>query len=210
MEFQYKGANCITISTKAGALITDPNLVQLGLKKPSFNKIDVCLLTDPAFKPEDIGEAFLIDCPGEYEVKGYAVKGINARSHMAKEDEIDLTTIYRISSNEISVVFLGHIFPQLDDLQLEALGMVDVLVVPVGGNGYTLDATGAAKLAKLIDPKIIIATHFADPQLNYEVPQNGPEDFIKEIGAPHEELEKLKLKKETLPETLAVYTLKRS
>lgn len=207
MEFQFKGANCLQISTKQGVLLTDPNLGALGGKQPSMSKVDVCLLTDPSFRPSDPGEAFVVDCPGEYEVKGYAVRGIATRSHLAAENETDLRTIYRLSTSDLNVAVLGHIYPQLDDAQLEQLGMIDILTIPVGGNGYTLDAVGAAKLVKMIDPKIVIPTHYADPGLSYEVPQNNVEDFIKELGAPHEAVDKLKCKRETLGEGLMVYTL---
>lgn len=210
MDFQYKGANCVVISTKEGTLITDPNLAELGAKQPTLAKVDVCLLTDTAFRPAETAEAFVIDCPGEYEVKGFAIRGIPSRSHLAKEDEIDMRTMYRLSSGDINVAVLGHIYPELTDDQLESLGMIDVLFVPVGGNGYTLDAVGAAKLVKLVDPKIVVPTHYADPELNYPVPQNGLEDFIKELGAPQEEVDKLKIKKDILGESLKVYTLKKN
>lgn len=210
MEFQFKGANCITITTKSGSLITDPNLAALGAKEPSMSKFDVCLLTDPALKPTNPAEAFVVDCPGEYEIKGYAIRGVAARSHLASEGELNLNMIYRIASTDLTVVVLGHIYPALDDTQLEALGMVDVLFIPVGGNGYTLDSIGAAKLVKLISPKVVVPTHYADPQLNYPVPQSDVEAFIKDLGAPHEEVEKLKIKKETLGESLSVYLLKKS
>lgn len=210
MDFQFKGANCVVITTKEGVLITDPNLATLGAKQPSFSKIDVCLLTDPSFRPTETAGAFVVDCPGEYEVKGYAVRGIPTRSHLAKEGEADLRTIYRVSSGELNVAILGHIYPELTDEELEALGMIDVLFIPIGGNGYTLDAVGAAKLVKLIDPKLVVPTHYADPSLSYPMPQSDLEPFLKELGAPHQEVEKLKLKKETLGESLSVCVLKKS
>jgi len=210
MDFQFKGANCVVITTKEGVLITDPNLADLGAKQPNLSKVDVCLLTDPAFKPKETADAFVVDCPGEYEVKGYAVRGIPTRSHLAKENETDLRTIYRVSTGELNVAILGHIYPELTDEELESLGMIDVLFIPVGGNGYTLDAVGAAKLVKLIDPKLVIPTHYADPSLNYPVPQSDLENFLKELGAPHQEVDKLKLKKETMAEALSVCILKKS
>ena len=64
--------------------------------------------------------------------------------------------------------------------------MVDVLFVPVGGNGYTLDAIGALKIIKKIEPKIIIPTHYADKAIKYEVPQADLDEVMKthcRIGA---------------------------
>jgi L-ascorbate metabolism protein UlaG (beta-lactamase superfamily) len=72
--------------------------------------------------------------------------------------------------------------------------LVDVLILPVGGNGYTLDATGAATLTRSIDPKVVIPVHYAESGINYEVPQDTLETFVKELGAPVEEMPKFKLK----------------
>lgn len=210
MELHFKGANCLQITTKNGVLITDPKISLAGLKDPSFNKVDVCLLSAPEFQPENTGEAFIIDCPGEYEVKGFAIKGVAARAHVSSEQELNFSTVYRVSINDINVAVFGHIYPELDDVQLESLGTIDIMTVPVGGNGYTLDPVGATKLVRMVDPKLVIPTHYADEGVNYEVPQQELEAFIKELGAPQTTEDKLKLKKETLGESLLVCALRRS
>ena len=60
--------------------------------------------------------------------------------------------MYRIEAGDIRAALLGNIYEKLDEDQLEALGVIDVLIIPVGGNGYTLDPTGAAKLVRQIEP----------------------------------------------------------
>jgi L-ascorbate metabolism protein UlaG (beta-lactamase superfamily) len=210
MEFQFKGANCVQITTKSGTILTDPNLAELGLKAPSMSKVDICLLTDSAFKPTDTGDSFVIDSPGEYEVKDYAIRGLYARSHLASDDKGTKVTIYRVSSGELNVAVFGHIYPSLSEEQLEAIGVVDVMIVPVGGNGYTLDPTGAAQLVKKVDPKVVIPTHYADPAIDYPVNQLELAEFIKELGAPTEQTDKLKLKRDTMSEILTVWELTRS
>lgn len=60
--------------------------------------------------------------------------------------------------------------------------MVDFLVIPVGGGGYTLDHTEASAVVRQIDPKAIIPVHYADPDVKYEVPQDNLEDFVKEMS----------------------------
>ncbi len=90
---------------------------------------------------------------------------------------------------------LGHVYPELNDAQLEALGKVDILIVPVGGFGYTLDGVGALTLIKEIEPKIIIPTHYADKNVNYEVPQATLEEALKNMAMePKETIPRLKLK----------------
>ncbi len=210
MDIQYKGANCVVLSTKKATLVVDDNLEKVGLKTAS-NKADVQLFTGESSKGTINKEAFVIDGPGEYEVKGVSVTGIPARAHTDEEGK-QTATIYTITANGIRVCFTDHIFPELSDAQLEKMGVIDLLVIPVGGNGFTLDSVGAAKIAKKIEPKTILPTHYADKAVKYEVPQNGLEDFLKEIGSEGEAVDgdKLKLKAGIFPENLAVYKLNRS
>jgi L-ascorbate metabolism protein UlaG (beta-lactamase superfamily) len=100
----------------------------------------------------------------------------------------------------------------LNDEQLEALGVVDMVIVPVGGGGLTLDATSAASLVRQIDPKVVIPTHYADGALKYEMPQEPLETFVKELGSPVEAVGvKYKLKGvSSLPAVLTVIEIARS
>ncbi len=78
------------------------------------------------------------------------------------------------------------------------------MVVPVGGNGYTLDGVGAFKVIKKVDPKIVIPSHYSGGKvkLSYPVPQTSLDDSIKQLGMEvHEKTEKLKLKNSDLPES---------
>jgi L-ascorbate metabolism protein UlaG (beta-lactamase superfamily) len=100
-------------------------------------------------------------------------------------------------------------FADITDEQLETLGVIDILIIPVGGFGYTMDAIGAAKIVRKIDPKVVIPTHYADAGTTYPVNQADLDDFIKELGAPVVEEDKLKIKAGSLPESLTVVKLKR-
>ena len=71
---------------------------------------------------------------------------------------------------------------------LEALGTINVVIIPVGGNGYTLDADDAGTIIRQLNPNIVIPTHFDDGQTKYEVPQDNLEAFEKEMG--HANIEK--------------------
>jgi hypothetical protein len=98
-----------------------------------------------------------------------------------------------------------------DEDQLEALGVVDIVIIPVGGGGYTLDPTAAADLVRQIDPKVVIPIHYADSALKYEVPQDSLQTFVGELGAPVETVAKYKLKSAAaLPESLTIIEVTRS
>jgi L-ascorbate metabolism protein UlaG (beta-lactamase superfamily) len=82
------------------------------------------------------------------------------------------------------------------------------LIIPVGGNGYTLDAVGAAQLIKKIEPKVVIPTHFSDKKINYEVPQAEIELFLKEMAVSEpEKVSVLKIKETDLGDKTRVVVL---
>ncbi len=178
MEFQYYGGNCISINTKHVTLVVDDYLVDLGSK--SILKPDnVALYTT---LPKQLPSCRLaVTDPGEYEVSGVSIFGIAARAHMDEEGK-KTATIYKVQFEDTRVAILGHIYPDLHEDQLEEIGTVDILITPVGGNGYTLDATGALTVIKGIEPKIVIPTHYDDKSLKYEVPQQPLSEAIKNFG----------------------------
>src|SRR5680860_42148 len=157
MEITYRGANCVVINNKKTRLVVDDNLDQLGLKKVS-KEGDVRLYTAALgeTKPATDKAKFVVDSAGEYEIAGASIRGIAARAHVDPEDSPKQAVIYKIIVDDTKIVVLGNIYPELSDQQLENIGTVDILITPVGGSGYTLDAVGAISLAKKIEPKVIV------------------------------------------------------
>jgi len=207
-EVEYKGANCVSISTKKGTIVTDPKLSLVGLKDANV-KDAIELSTEARFALNADTARLNIEGPGEYGIADFDIHGIAAQRHLDADGKA--STIYRIEAGEIRVALVGNIYEKLSEAQLEEIGLIDVLIIPVGGNGYTLDATGAATLTRQIDPKIVVPVHYADPAINYEVAQDTFEIFAKELGGLIEEAPKLKLKTAAvLPEALTIYKLARS
>jgi L-ascorbate metabolism protein UlaG (beta-lactamase superfamily) len=106
------------------------------------------------------------------------------------------------------IAIIGHTVAPLSDDNLENLGIIDVVVIPVGGGGYTLDARDAATIVRQISPKAVVPTHYADTHVKYEVPQEPVENIIKELASAYEKTAALKAK--TLPEVLTIYELTRT
>lgn len=207
MEFQYYGGNCVRITTKKASFVIDDNLATLGAKsivKPD----DVALYTQiPASVPE---ARLIVADPGEYETAEVSIFGVPARGHMQEKGESFGSTMYKLVHDDLRVAVLGHVHPDLSEDQLEELGVVDILVIPIGGNGYTLDATGAAQLIKKIEPKVVIPTHYDEKGLNYEVPQASLEDALKNLGMdPKEKVAKYKPKVGDLGEGTTLVVLEK-
>lgn len=209
-EIEYKGANCVVVSSKKASIIIDPKISVAGLKDVSV-KDAVELATEARFALNSSDAKLVIEGPGEYGIGDFDIRGIAAQRHLDTEADPKISTIYRIETTDIRTVVIGNIYEKLSEDQLEEIGIVDVLVIPVGGSGYTLDATGAATITRQVDPKVVIPVHYADDGITYEVPQSDAETFISELGAPVEEAPKLKLKNAAaLPPVLTVYKLARS
>ncbi len=208
MDIEYKGGNCVILSVKKNVIAVDPKISDLKLKDQGANAA-VQLLTQPQFEAPHGEDTLVISGPGEYEVANISIRGIAARAHMDGPDDGKKATMYSVTAEDISLVVTGHIHPDINEDQLEALGVVDVLVVPIGGNGYTLDASGAVEVIRKIDPKIVIPTHYADDVVSYDVPQADLDVFVKELGAAVETSGKLKLKAGMMSDKLIVQQLNR-
>lgn len=209
-DIEYKGANCVVISTKDMKLVTDPRLSLVGLKDIIPND-GVEMATEARFALTSDSARLHIEGPGEYGIAGFDIRGIAAQRHLDTEKDPKNSTIYRVQVGGVNIAILGNVYENLTDDQLESLGVIDMVIIPVGGGGYTLDADGAAKIVRQIEPKVVIPVHYADSGLKYEVPQAGLEEFTKELGAPVEETNKYKLKSvSNLPEAMTIIKLNRS
>lgn len=207
MDLQFHGANCISLTHKGARIVIDDNLADLGAKSAT-KADDVALFTGPH---GDSGLARLtFDSPGEYEVSDISVVGIAARAHIDEEGTLN-ATMFKLVTNDVSVLVTGHIYPELTADELEAIGIIDVMLVPVGGNGYTVDPVGALKLIKAIEPKLVIPTHYADSALKYPVPQQSLADALKELAMePKETVSKLKLKHMEVTDLTQLVVLEKS
>lgn len=207
MDIEYKGGNCIVITTKKGSIVIDPRLSTIGLKDIS-TKGSVAIATQQNLMLE--GEVLTIDRAGEYEVGDASVVGVPTM-RMIDHEGPKQATLYRIVVGGVSFAIVGHTAVPLTEDQLELLGVVDVAIVPVGGNGYTLDAHQAVGVVRQLDPRAVIPTHYADQGTKYEVAQMDLEPFIKELAAPgHDITAKWKIKNGIMPEQLSVIQIERS
>ena len=206
MELQFFGANCVRITTKKASVVVDDDLAKLGLKSIT-RPTDISIHTSKDL-PAEIAQ-FTADMPGEYEIADAVIHGIAARSHMDEKGETT-ATIFTVSSGNLNVAVLGHIYPELSDEQVEQIGPVDIAIVPVGGNGYTLDGTGALSVIKKLEPKVVIPTHYGDKGIKYEVPQAELPDALKNLGMEAAEtVDKYKAKPSELSDTTQLIVLKR-
>jgi len=205
MDIQFYGANCLSFTTKQARVLVDDNLAGLGGKSPAKDG-DIMLFTTAHGQP-NINPKINIDTPGEYEVSGVSIYGIPARAHIDEQGQ-KTATLYKVTVDDMNILITGHIYPELTEKQLEDIGLIDVMIVPVGGNGYTLDAVGALKLIKKVEPKLVIPTHYDSAKLQYDVPQQSLETALTTLAMePKETVSKLKLKAADLGDVTQIVVL---
>lgn len=206
-ELKFYGANCFEIKTKEVTVLIDPLKSEYG--KPVSTKDKVVVLSDPSsYKDQDFKDAkFVINTPGEYEISKVSIHGMSAKRHIDDEDAQDASIIYRVTADDNNVGILGNIAPKLTDEQLETLGIVDYLLLPVGGKGLTLDAISATNLIREIEPKVVVPSHFASSKIEYPMPQDDLDIFSKEMSKEAQKEPKLKLNRATLPEDTQIVEL---
>lgn len=176
-------------------IVTDPFSSDCGLKVPTI-KSHLLLVSHPDYNNSKAvrGSPFVIDAPGEYEVRDAFVKGI--RAHNAEDERI---TMFRIEAEGYSIIHLGDLGQEeLSSDQVEALGSVDVLLIPVGG-GTTVGPSEASKLVTQIEPKAVIPMRYDIPDLEEDLEE--VDDFLEAMGEEDvEPQEKFEVKPTNLPE----------
>lgn len=215
MHIIWHGQSCfqLMIGSSKGeqvSILIDPFDASIGLKVPSLSA-DLLLIShdhaDHNNKKAVKNTPFLIEGPGEYEIKEVFVQGISSFHDDQEGKERGLNTIYSIEAEELRICHLGDLGQkELTDEQLEKIGDVDILMVPVGGT-YTIEAKEAAKIISQVEPRIVIPMHYHLPGLKVKI--DSVDKFLKEMGRKQEESqEKLVIKKKDLPEEMKVVVLK--
>jgi L-ascorbate metabolism protein UlaG (beta-lactamase superfamily) len=205
LDITYLGAGSVKLSGKNLNVVCDPFDQSAGLGNGA-SKADVVTLSGPEGFGVIAG-AKLFDGPGEYEVKGATIIGVPARLHI--DETGHRCCVYSITIDGVNVVVVGNIAGKLDADQIENLGQVDVMVVPVGGHGLTLDAEGAAAVVTQLEPSYVVPVHYDDGVTKYPMPQSTVDTFLKEMGASPEPTSKLRINPKEAPAETQVVLLTR-
>lgn len=205
MVISWFGLSSFKISSGPLTVITDPFSKNTGLTAPR-GQTDIVIISNSSSElynnRDSVGDekTFIVDSPGEYDVKGLFIHGIAAAGDQKSvQNGFDHTTIYSIRMEDMRLGFLGSLKQkQLTDAQLEDLGEIDILFVPVGGHSVC-DAEEAITIVNQIEPRFVVPMHFA--QSGLKVSLDKVDQFLKEIGGSKSAAqEKLTLKKSNLLE----------
>jgi L-ascorbate metabolism protein UlaG (beta-lactamase superfamily) len=192
MEITWYGHSCFRLTERGLAtVVTDPydhrqvgyealklkgDIVTVSHATPGHNYIS-------AVK----GDAHVIDGPGEFEIGGVFITGVQTNGH-SKKDENDLrNTMYLLDFNGINVLHLGDLNRVPTQTEVEDLGPINIALVPVGAGG-ALNAIKATEIISLLEPSIVIPMHYATAATGATAQKMDTlEKFLKEMGLSHVE-----------------------
>lgn len=192
MQLSWYGQSYFKIEGKNATVLLDPFTKDIGLKAPKSKSDLVVISHDSKFLDKSHEDSFLIDGPGEYEIKEVFVQGIKS---LNKKDERN--TSFIIGMEDMSIAFLGSFGEkELNEKQLELLGDADILLLPVGDK-LVLNAKEAVNIISQIEPKVIIPMFYKTNGIKVDL--EGVDKFLKEVGIKPEKTDKLKIVRKELP-----------
>ena len=181
MEIIWLGHSCFRIKGKEVTLVADPYNESIGY---SLGKLEANIVT---LSHHHLGHSYVagiegnpkvLQGPGEYEVSEVFVTGIGTFHDSSRGEDRGKNTIYLIEMEEVRLCHLGDLGHALSPQQVEELGSVEVLFVPVGGVS-TVDAKIAAGIVRLLNPQVVIPMHYQTEAVAWLEPVDR---FLKEMG----------------------------
>jgi L-ascorbate metabolism protein UlaG (beta-lactamase superfamily) len=209
MEITWYGLSCFRLTERSLAtVVTDPYDHQVAGYEPLKLRADIVTVSHDApghnYTSVIKGVSHFITGPGEFEIGGVFVTGIQTNGHSKKNGELR-NTLYVFDYDGVNVAHLGDLLRVPTQTEVEALGTVHVALVPVGGGGG-LTAAKAAEVVSLLEPGYVIPMHYATPG---NVIKLGPlNKFLKEMGLGAVEAQaSLKVTRSSIPEDTRVVVL---
>ncbi len=210
MEITWYGHSCFRLTERRMAsVVTDPYDHKAIGYWPLKLRADIVTVSHDApghhFTAAVKGTNMVIDGPGEYEIGNVFVTGVSSlRSGKRKADD-PVNTLYVFDYDGVTVAHLGDLRWVPTQTEIEALGTVNVALVPVGGGGG-LNAAKAAEVVSLLEPGIVIPMHYNTPDCNLKL--DPLSRFLKEMGLGKLQPESsLKLSASSVPDETNVVVL---
>ena len=208
MDITWLGHSCFRIRGNQAVIITDPFPPDLGYTLGK-QTADIVTISHPhPGHSYDMGitdQHRLVKSPGEYEISDVLILGITTYHDAVKGGSKGKNTAFLTEVDGVNICHLGDIGHVLTDDQIEELGNIDVLMVPVGGVS-TINASMAAQTVRKVEPKVVIPMHYKTPKTSRDL--EPVENFLKEMGQSQVEPKpKFTVSRTSLPLTLQVVVL---
>ncbi|MBX3048025.1 MAG: MBL fold metallo-hydrolase [Anaerolineales bacterium] len=208
MEITWYGHSCFRVTERSmPTVVVDPYDHHSVGFKPLKLKGDIVAISHDApghnFVSGVKGAEWELRGPGEYEIGGVFITAVPMRGENQSRN-----IVFVLDYDGVSVAHLGDMTKPPSQTQLEAIGNVDVLLVPVGG-GNALNASKAAEVVSMIEPGIVIPMHYKVEGSTLAL--NALKPFLQDMGVSEEKAEpSLKISKGASPQETKVVVLEAS
>jgi len=210
MEITWYGHSCFRLTERSMAsVVTDPyDSSAIGYESLKL-RADIVTVSHDANGHNHTsavkGVSHVIDGPGEFEIGGVFITGVQTDTNGKKASDKPRNTLYVFDYDGLNVAHLGDLRQVPSQAEIEALGNVHIALVPVGG-GQALNAAKAAEVVSLIEPNIVIPMHYATKAAKIQLEPLGK--FLKEMGlTSHDTQPSLKITRSALPDETHVIVL---
>lgn len=210
MEITWYGHSCFRLTERGMASVaTDPFDSEVVGYEPLKLKADIVTVSHEApghnFISAVKGTSHRITGPGEFEIGGVFITGVQTDSNGKKNVEKPRNTLYVFDYDGLNVAHLGDLRQVPTQSEVEALGTVHIALVPVGA-GSALNAAKAAEVISLLEPNIVIPMHYGNSACKLQLDPLAK--FLKEMGlAAPEAAPSLKISRSGLPDETKVVVL---
>lgn len=186
MKLRWLGHACFLITAGDGTrILTDPYNAEVGYKVP-LEAADYVTVSHEHFDHNSVvnvpGSPQVIKGPGRFDLGTVKAVGVATAHDDQGGGRRGLNTVYCLdvpsAGDALRVCHLGDLGHQLTQQQLDAIGEVDVLLVPTGGT-YTLDAAGAAELISQVRPRVVVPMHYKTDALSF--PLSPVTEFTRQM-----------------------------
>jgi len=214
MKIRYLGHSCFyLISDSNIRLITDP-YSPMGIKIPDNIEADIVISSHDHYDHNYFkgikGHYEIIKDVKPIDIKGIKIRGLEVFHDNENGRKRGKNIIFIIDMDGIKICHMGDLGHKLGKSQLDYIGEIDVLLIPVGGF-FTIGPEDAADIVREISPKIAIPMHFK-PDLpsnaNFPLPIVTADTFLTLLNGSKLEKDTLEITKETLPEPIKVIQLR--
>ena len=210
MEITWYGHSCFRLTERSMAsVVTDPfDNTSIGYSAIKL-KADIVTVSHNASGHNNTkavkGTSHVIAGPGEFEIGGVFITGVQTNGHSKQDNDELRNTLYVFDYDGITIAHLGDLRRVPSQTEVEALGAVNVALVPVGGGGG-LNAAKAAEVISLLEPNIVVPMHYATKDVKLKL--DSLEKFLKEMGLSASQPESsLKVTRTGLPDETHVVVL---
>jgi len=210
MEITWYGLSCFRLTERnLATVVTDPYDGQVVGYNTLKLKADIVTVSHEAPGHSHTsavkGYSRLINTPGEFEIGGVFITGIQTNGYGKHDSDEPRNTLYVFDYEGVTVAHLGDLRRVPSQTDIEALGTVHIALVPVGGGGG-LNAAKAAEVISLLEPGFVIPMHYGATIGNVKLAPLSK--FLKEMGLGNVEPQpSLKATKSMIPEETRVVVL---